>query len=251
MAYERPCVLSIAGLDPSGGAGLLADIKTFEQLRCLGFGVASALTAQTEDHFLSVDWLPLTAIQTQCAPLLERYPVTVIKIGIMQDLSTLLELINWLQEHNPGIQIVWDPVLAASSGFKLMEPTWNAVLPVLLQKITLLTPNTREAQLLSGLDDAPEAASRLALFCNILLKGGHAETEKGTDQLYTGTTKTAIKPGRQDLPAKHGSGCILSSAIAAQLALGLPLEEACRNAKQYIETALTSNEHLLAYHYVS
>lgn len=250
MGYNRPAVLSIAGLDPSGGAGLLADIKTLEQHRCLGFGVASAITAQTEDHFFNIEWLSLPAIQQQCTPLLERYTVDVVKIGIMENIDILLELVYWLRSKKNKVLIVWDPVLTSSSGFRFINETNQNNLEELLQQIHLVTPNTQEALQLGNSAQAKDAALWMAQYCSVLLKGGHAEEEKGVDYLYHKGQKTALQPSRNNLPAKHGSGCILSSAIAAQLALGVPLEQACLKAKKYIETLLNSNQQLLAYHYV-
>lgn len=250
MDYSRPAVLSIAGLDPSGGAGLLADIKTFEQHRCLGFGVASAITAQTEDRFFHIDWLPLNAILQQCAPLLEQYRVHVIKIGIMEDIDTLLELVFWLKTKRSTIRIVWDPVLSSTSGYRFITNTDQEKLQELLRQIDLVTPNRQEALRLGNATQAKDAALWMAQFCSVLLKGGHAEAEKGIDYLYHQQGEFALQPTRNDLYPKHGSGCILSSAIAAQLALGASLEQACIKAKTYIETLLNSNQQLLAYHYV-
>ena len=250
MAYSRPCVLSIAGLDPSGGAGLLADIKTFEQQHCLGFGVASAITAQTEDHFFHIEWLPFDRICQQCEPLLDRYALEVIKIGIMESIATLLQVTSWLKSKQKNIRIVWDPVITSSSGFRFLSPADEAKLPDLLQQLCLVTPNISEAMQLGQNADAQQAAAGMARHCSVLLKGGHAAQEKGIDYLYDQQERIMLPPSRADLPAKHGSGCILSAAIAAQLAQGNTLEQACIRAKSYIEKTLNSNPHLLAYHYV-
>lgn len=250
MAYSRPCVLSIAGLDPSGGAGLLADIKTFEQQHCLGFGVASAITAQTENRFFHIEWLPFDRIREQCEPLLDRYSVDVVKIGIMESVATLLQVTSWLKAKQKHIRIVWDPVIASSSGFRFLFPADETQLPGLLQQLYLVTPNIHEAVQLGQRTEAQDAATTLAKYCSILLKGGHAGQGKGIDYLYHQQERTALPPSRSDLPAKHGSGCILSAAIAAQLAQGNTLELACIRAKAYIEKTLNSNPHLLAYHYV-
>lgn len=250
MAYSRPSVISIAGLDPSGGAGLLADIKTFEQHRCLGFGIASAITAQTENRFFNINWLSFDDIRKQSAPLLEQYTVDVVKIGIMENMDFLLQLVTWLKSKQDSIRIVWDPVITASSGFHFMIGSFKDKLPELLKLMHLVTPNTKEAMQLTDVESAQDAALWMAQYCPVLLKGGHATTEKGVDYLFYNQEKTALIPTQRDLPAKHGSGCILSSAIAAQLALGASLKDACINAKAYIETILNSNPQLLAYHHV-
>nr|WP_199076506.1 hydroxymethylpyrimidine/phosphomethylpyrimidine kinase [Pedobacter sp. ASV19] len=248
MEYSRPIVMSIAGLDPSGGAGILADIKTFEQHKCLGFGIASALTYQTENRFIGMNWIPLIQIQQQITPLLEQYKIEVIKIGIIKDLTLLLNLVNWLRLQLPNVKLVWDPVASASSGFSFMSNPDGVLLQEVLHQIYLLCPNTAEARFLTGMTDEQEAATQLSNCCNVLLKGGHSMTHKGTDLLYTSKDVIPLHSAKQDLPQKHGSGCILSSAIASNIACKLSLYQACSEAKNYIEKALKSNLNLLAYH---
>jgi len=250
MHYKRPIVMSIAGLDPSGGAGILADIKTLEQLRCIGFGVATAWTVQTEKSFLNIDWLPLEKIKEQARPLLAQYRVQVIKIGIIENLEILWSLVTWLKEINKEVLIVWDTVLSASTGFSLTNATNKELLKSILRRVFLITPNIREAQWLGSGKDAQQAAQYLSDYCNVLLKGGHTEIHVGVDTLWTGQQAIQFFPSAKTLSPKHGSGCILSSAIAAHLAQGMPLEQSCEKAKAYIETILGSNQNLLAYHHV-
>lgn len=250
MVYTRPVVMSIAGMDPTGGAGLLADVKTCEQHRCLGFGVVSALTIQTEDTFHRVDWMPLTTIIDQAAPLFSRYTVAVVKIGIVENFAVLDSLVRWIIEQRAGIRIVWDPVLAASAGFRFVDRVDPARLQQLLKHIYLITPNAPEARQLAGVDDAQEAARQLARYCRVYLKGGHLTENTGTDYLYESDTVTTFSPGIHRVWPKHGSGCILSSAMASRLAGGESLTRACTGAKEYIERILISNENLLAYHHV-
>jgi len=248
MEYSRPIVMSIAGLDPSGGAGILADIKTFEQHKCLGFGVASALTFQTENRFAGVNWIPLVQIQDQITPLLEQYKIEVIKIGIIKDLILLRNLVNWLRLQLPNAKLIWDPVASASSGFSFMTKPDGVLLQEILSQLYLLCPNTAEARFLAGMADEQEAAAQLSKHCNVLLKGGHSMIHKGTDLLYTSKAIIPLHSTKQNLPQKHGSGCILSSAIAANTSCKLDLYQACSEAKSYIEKALNSNLNLLAYH---
>lgn len=237
-------------MDPTGGAGLLADVKTCEQHRCLGFGVVSALTIQTEDTFYRADWLPLEAIIDQAAPLFSQYTVAVVKIGIVESFAVLDSLVQWINKQRPGIRIIWDPVLAASAGFRFMERVDPAMLQQVLRHIYLITPNAPEARQLAGIDDAQEAAHRLARDCRVYLKGGHLTGNTGTDYVYEAGTVTSLPPGIQRVWPKHGSGCILSSAVASRLAGGESLMQACVGAKGYIERILVSNENLLAYHHV-
>lgn len=248
MQYNRPIVLSIAGFDPSGGAGVLADVKTFEQHKCLGMGVISALTVQTENKFINVEWLSFEKMTDQLQPLLENYHIEFIKIGIIKNIELLLELVLWIKEKNSSVKIIWDPVLAASSGFTLTEKLDQDVLIKLLKNIYLITPNTNEAIALTHHTNEKEAAAFLAQYCAVLLKGGHSEQEKGIDYLYTKSEQVKISGSTEVVYSKHGSGCILSSSITSQLALGHSLEQACQNAKTYIENILKSNTNLLAYH---
>lgn len=249
MKYNRPIVLSIAGFDPCGGAGVLADIKTIEQHQCLGMAVNTAVTKQVEDHFISVNWFSAAEIIEQIKTLTTKYQIDFVKIGIIENLDTLYEVITFLKHQNKNITIVWDTVLAASSGFNLIETIDRKKLEEVLKKIFLITPNTIEAKMLSDLDDEIKAAYFLASFCNVLLKGGHSEREKGIDYLYHNNHQLKIQSDTtKELSPKHGSGCILSSAITSNLALGNDLEISCKKAKNYIETILNSNTNLLAYH---
>lgn len=248
MKYNRPIVISIAGFDPSGGAGVLADVKTFELHNCLGMGVVSALTVQTEDQFISVDWLSAEKIIEQLKPLIEVYDCSVVKIGIIENIDTLTKVVNFLCSKNNNIKIVWDTVLAASSGFNLIEKVNLTDLKELLKHLYLITPNTNEAIKLTHSFNELESAKFLSDYCYVLLKGGHSILNKGTDKLFYEDKEIEFKPSSDLFYAKHGSGCILSAAIAANLAHHQDLENACRQAKLYIEKILNSNSQLLAYH---
>src|SRR5690606_29234163 len=114
---KRPYILSVAGFDPSGGAGILADIKTFEAYKTIGLGVSTALTYQTEDSFLGLDWQSEKQIDMQLEPLLKRYPIKFAKIGLVESLKSLSQIIEVLKHYNPGMKIIWDPILKASAGF--------------------------------------------------------------------------------------------------------------------------------------
>lgn len=248
MKYNRPIVISIAGFDPSGGAGVLADVKTFEQHNCLGMCVVSALTVQTEDQFISVDWLSANKIIEQLKPLMDSYDCSVVKIGIIENMNTLNKVVSFLCSQNNNIKIIWDTVLAASSGFNLMNQINQTELKELLKHIYLITPNTNEALKLTNSLNESESAKFLSNYCYVLLKGGHSILNKGTDKLFYEDKEIDFKPSSDIFYAKHGSGCILSSAITSNLASGMDLETACRQAKLYIEKILNSNSQLLAYH---
>lgn len=250
MKYKRPIVLSIAGFDPTGGAGVLADVKTCEQHECLGMAVLTSNTVQTETDFRSVDWFDTKSITNQLMPILQTYEISAVKIGIIENLDTLLEVIRTVKSVFPKVPIVWDPVLSASSGFEL-HASWNTEsLNHILGMIDLITPNVNEVKKIARNEDEIEAAFQLAQFTRVLLKGGHSSLRLGVDLLFEGAVPREIPSGSDstDLAPKHGSGCILSAAIASNLAHGKHLFESCREAKQYIEKRLSSNEHLLAYH---
>ena len=260
MNYNRPIVLSIAGFDPCGGAGVLADIKTMEQHQCLGMAVNTAITNQTEDAFISVKWFSCDDIINHIKPLIVKYKIDFVKIGIIENLNTLHTIVTFLKQQNKGITIVWDTVLSASTGFDFITDLDKTKLQNVLQHIYLITPNTNEAKKLSSINHEKNAAEYLSQFCNVLLKGGHSKENEGIDFLYSKNEVSTHFDSAQWSPLtikqqttnnkypKHGSGCILSSAITSNLALGNDLHTSCIKAKHYIETILSSNPNLLAYH---
>ena len=250
MQPPRPYVLTIAGFDPSGGAGVLADCKTFEQHGVYGFGVCTALTVQTDDSFLNMHWLSAEQIIEQLQPLVSKFVVSACKIGIINSPETLLTVIRFLKDYNPAIRIVWDPVLKASAGFEFHEVNTFRNLEEILTEVTLLTPNYNELQQLQLITGEKLIKDDHAVFCPVLLKGGHRPDALGTDTLYEPGGFTVIEAGVDKVFPKHGSGCVLSAAIAARLATGQPLKKCCKLAKQYVETFLNSNQSLLGYHSV-
>lgn len=250
MKYNRPIVLSIAGFDPTGGAGVLADVKTFEQHGCLGMAVLTGNTNQTESEFLTVNWFDKDLIINQLLPILKNYEVAAVKIGIVENLDTLASVLALLKASFPQIPIIWDPVLSASSGFEL-HASWNKeTLQRILELVYLVTPNSNEVKKLTELDDEIAGALQLAKFSHVLLKGGHRSERLGVDLLFEGgiPIELPVQLEDADCSPKHGSGCILSAAVTANLALGNDLPAACKNSKNYIEERLASNPNLLAYH---
>ena len=248
MADTRPYVLSTAGFDPSGGAGILADIKTFEALGVYGFGACSALTVQSDTNFLRVSWLKAHDVIDQIEPLVGKFPLHACKIGVVKDLDVLLEIILYLKSRQPDIRIILDPVLRASAGFAFHGILESEKLTAVLREISLVAPNYDEIKQLNP--DLPpiEAAKHLARYCAVLLKGGHNPVAPGTDYLFEQDSCIALPPTLPDISPKHGSGCVLSASIAAHLALGCTLAEACRRGKRYTESFLSSNQSLLGYH---
>lgn len=243
MKSERPIVLSIAGFDPSGGAGILADIKTFEQNLVCGFGVLTANTFQTDADVKGLNWIPVSEIKDQIKLLMDRWEIEWFKIGIIESAEVLQQVIQFIIQQNPQAKFVWDPVLRSSSGFPFFRSDRD--IATLLENITVLTPNLPEFEFLIGNE---EKALSLSLNTMIYLKGGHkVEAELGKDILYWNGSKYIFEP--QVLgTSKHGSGCILASAICSNLALNIPVPLAFEKAKQYIEKVLSSNSSLLGWH---
>jgi hydroxymethylpyrimidine/phosphomethylpyrimidine kinase len=249
MTRIRPYVLSIAGADPSAGAGVQADIKTLEANQVYGLSVVSAITYQHDSAFTGVDWIPVDQIIRQAESVLARFPVTVVKIGLIQSLGVLKTLLDYLRRLNPDMKIIWDPILKASAGFVFHADANQQALPDILPKLFLITPNVPEARQLAGAETAEESARQLSLSCPVLLKGGHREDRPGWDTLYLPSgEKHSFRPRSKNIFPKHGSGCVVSAVLAASLARGYQLPRACLRAKQYTEHFLTSNQTLLGYH---
>lgn len=250
MAYKRPIVLSIAGFDPTGGAGVLADTKTCEENTCLGFSVITANTIQTESSFISSNWIAIETILEQVKTLFSSYEIAFVKIGIVENLVMLNQIVACVKKLNPEVYIIWDPVISSSTGHQFLKELDDILLQSTLKSINLITPNTNEVRILSQNDDEQEAARYLAQFCSVYLKGGHSQKEIGVDYLFESGKVHQFLPNQTNYTSKHGSGCILSTAITCNLAKGMKLQDACKKSKTYLEQILGSNENLLAYHHV-
>ena len=250
MFNTRPTVLSIAGFDPSAGAGILADVKTFEASGVYGMGIVSAITYQNDNAFEKVEWLSLSQMIEQIQVLQRRFKFEYIKIGLIENLEILHQLILYLLSNTSHSKIIFDPVLNASAGYEFYKNNNQSLLETICSKLYLITPNIPEALQLGVYDDASKNSAYLSTFCNVYLKGGHNTENKGNDILFTKDKKQQITFHSTTNSAfeKHGSGCVLSSAITANLAKGFTLEQACKEAKNYITDFLLSNETLLGYH---
>lgn len=249
MYENRPFVMSLAGFDPSGGAGLLADCKTFENLKTYGLAIPTANTLQTEHAFHWLNWQELSRVIESLNTILSAYDVKAIKIGIVPNIEFLKNCVQTIKKTNKDIAIIWDPILKSSSGFSFMESDDHNDLIETLQNIDLITPNFTEIhQLIQSEDTALKKATILSHYCAVLLKGGHNEDAMGTDYLIQKGEAICLLPTEQISYSKHGSGCVLASAICSYIAKGLLLEQACIEAKNYIERFLNSNPTLLGYH---
>ncbi|EJG00639.1 hydroxymethylpyrimidine/phosphomethylpyrimidine kinase [Flavobacterium sp. F52] len=250
MSENRPFVLTIAGLDPSGGAGILADIKTFEQHKVTGFAIATANTIQTENEFHKIEWVNINFVIRSIEILFKSYKISAVKIGIIPSLSYLNRILSCIKLVSPSTKIVWDPVLKSTTAFDFLTIEDHSNLNQVLSKIDLITPNYIEIeQLIPGfIKDHLWIENEISTA--ILLKGGHNLNEVGKDQLFIKNKIIELFPTEKNCSEKHGSGCVLSSAIASNLALNQNMETACKNAKVYIENYLSSTSTLIGYHYV-
>jgi hydroxymethylpyrimidine/phosphomethylpyrimidine kinase len=245
----RPYALTIAGFDPSAGAGVLADVKAMEANGVYGLAACAALTVQNDIQFERVSWVGLADMQDQIRVLLARFSVGFVKIGLIESLPILLELISWLKAQNPAVCIIWDPVLKATAGYVFHARPDAELLQAICRELALITPNQPEALRLIPAASPEAAAEALSAWCPVLLKGGHAEGDLATDVLLTPEARYVLASPRLPHGEKHGSGCVLSAAILARLALGDDLPEACRQGKAYTAAFLGSNDTLLGYHF--
>ena len=248
MKRRRPNILTIAGFDPSGGAGLLADIKTFEMLKCYGISVCTANTVQNDITLKSCIWTKMETMKGQINLLFDRLKINYAKVGVVKNWAILKELTAFLIQKNPKIKIVFDPVLGSTSGFDFHDSDTD-LFDEVLEHIYLITPNDEEIQQLYADKSIKHKIKHICKKANVLLKGGHKAVDLGKDELYTTEGKKfTFNPKMENISEKHGSGCMLSSAITAYLALGFPLLKACYRGKRYTEKVLSSNKSLLGYH---
>jgi hydroxymethylpyrimidine/phosphomethylpyrimidine kinase len=251
MSKIRPFVLTIAGFDPTGGAGILADAKTFEQHRVYGLAVNTGNTIQTEEEFYKINWTDLDFVLTALEKLCINYPIAAVKIGIVPSLEYLKEIIFAIKRFSPKTKIVWDTVLKSTTEFNFISIKNQSALIEILKSVDIITPNYNEILQFSSTKKNPRLiAQELSNHCSVLLKGGHNPEETGFDYLYTEQSVSRLAPNHNSVHEKHGSGCVLSSAITANIALGLDFRTACTNAKKYTENYLLTNSTKLGFHYV-
>ncbi|MCF3933119.1 bifunctional hydroxymethylpyrimidine kinase/phosphomethylpyrimidine kinase [Acuticoccus sp. M5D2P5] len=241
--------LTIAGSDSGGGAGIQADIKTFSALGVYGASVITAITAQNTLGVSAIHSIPVDMVEAQFDAVIGDLDVKAIKIGMLADPAVIALLAKKLD--GIGIPVVLDPVMVAASGHRLVpEETVSALCDALIPLATLITPNIPEAAVLlgeaeaDGLDMMRAQAHRLAaLGPAVLLKGGHMSGE-AADVFETEDGVETLTSPRVATRNTHGTGCTLSSAIAASLAKGMTLPEAVRAGKTYISGAIAAADRL-------
>ena len=240
-------VLSIAGSDCSGGAGIQADLKTFSAHKVYGMAVISSVTAQNTLGVSDVFNLPALIVEEQLESVFSDIFPDAVKIGMLGNTEIVKAVARMLKKYQPS-NVVADTVMISTSGKRLLEEEAvsvleNSVFPL----ATLITPNIPEAEYISGCkissgDDMKSVAKRISGTYNtaVLLKGGHF-SDNADDVLCTVDGNiTVFRSERIDNPNNHGTGCTLSSAIASNLAVGSGLEQAVSDAKQYLIRALKS-----------
>lgn len=239
--------LTIAGSDPSGGAGIQADLKTFAAHGVYGASVLTALTAQNTQGVFGIHAVPADFVRAQARAVLDDLEVRAIKVGMLGD-ADMIEAVAEILESRRSIPVVMDPVMVAASGDPLLAPEVISALRERLLPLALITtPNVYEAALLLGTSVAttPEQLSAQAEAIRdlgpqaVLLKGGRlAGSNEATDVFATESGTQILTGPRIAIERPHGTGCTLSSAMAARLALGAPLDEAVEEAKAYVTAAL-------------
>jgi len=239
-------VLTIAGSDPSGGAGIQADLKTFHALDVKGTTAITAITAQNEKRFFSLNPVSARLLREQIHVITDFHKIDAIKIGMLGTEENVFAIYRFLEQalRNKTIEhVVLDPILKSTTGAILLEPKGvNILRQYLIPLVTIVTPNLEEAEILTHLkvksvENMREAALHLHTVHKgvkaVLVKGGHLK-EEATDVLYDGHDWTYFPAKRITAEETHGTGCVLSAAIAAHLARGLSIVKSVEKSKEYV-----------------
>jgi hydroxymethylpyrimidine/phosphomethylpyrimidine kinase len=255
-AEMMPIALTIAGSDSSGGAGIQADLKTFAALGVYGASVITALTAQNTKGVSGIFDTPPAFVTAQIDAVFSDLDIRAVKIGMVSRIETIAAIVAGLDRWKPQ-HVVVDPVMVATSGAHLLAASAVDLLRrELLPRAAIVTPNLPEA---AALLDEPIATNRAAierqarkilrLGCSaVLVKGGHGEGEESIDYLVTANAMKVFSAPRIATSNTHGTGCTLSSAIAAGLAKGQSLETAVDHAKRYVSAAIAAADTLRVGH---
>jgi hydroxymethylpyrimidine/phosphomethylpyrimidine kinase len=247
-----PVALTIAGSDSSGGAGIQADLKTFAAFGVYGASAITAVTAQNTRGVSGIHPVPPAFVTAQIDAVFDDLDVKVVKIGMLAELATIEAIVSALSRWTPK-HVVLDPVMVATSGDRLLSAdAVSALRERLVPKATLITPNLPEAAALLeeavASDEATVRSQGKKLLAAgapaVLIKGGHGQGAESIDYLFAGDSVTALPAPRIATANTHGTGCSLSSAIAAGLAKGETLEQAVRDAKTWITAAIAAADGL-------
>jgi hydroxymethylpyrimidine/phosphomethylpyrimidine kinase len=249
---RTPIAVTIAGSDSSGGAGIQADLKTFSALGVYGASVIAALTAQNTRGVTAIHDVPPAFIAAQIDAVFSDLAVGAVKIGMLSQPDAIRAVADGLEQYRQT-NVVLDPVMVAASGDRLLAPEAIEVLrTILIPRALIVTPNLPEAAAIlettvaTNESEMREQGERiLALGCRaVLVKGGHASGAESVDLLVEPTAVARLAAERVATANTHGTGCTLSSAIAAGLAKGLDLAESVREAKAYVTAAIAASDRL-------
>ena len=252
ITMSMPVALTIAGSDSSGGAGIQADLKTFAALGVYGASVITALTAQNTKGVRGIHDVPADFVAAQLDAVFGDLDVMAVKIGMVSRRDIIEAIVKGLDRWKPKYAVV-DPVMVATSGDRLLSPdAVDAMRKMLFPRATIITPNLPEAAALLDAELAVseseiEAQGRrlLAFGCPaVLIKGGHGEGAESVDFLVMNDSVVRLAASRVATKNTHGTGCTLSSAVAAGLAKGESLEAAVRAAKSYVSAAIAAADRL-------
>jgi hydroxymethylpyrimidine/phosphomethylpyrimidine kinase len=245
-------VLTIAGSDSGGGAGIQADLKTFAALGCYGMSAITALTAQNTVGVQGIHAVPASFLKAQIQSVMDDIGVDALKIGMLHE-PAIVAVVAWAIDHYNIRHVVLDPVMVATSGDRLIaQETVQVLVRELFPRVTVVTPNLDEAQLLLGhpIADAQAlnaaAQGLMAMGAKaLLLKGGHLLGDEVVDLLVQAKGPTR-RLASSRIPSRnvHGTGCTLSSALATYLGHGLPLDQAAARAKDYVARAIAAADSL-------
>jgi hydroxymethylpyrimidine kinase/phosphomethylpyrimidine kinase len=256
----RPVALTIAGLDPSGGAGVIADIRTFVALECFATAAITSVTFQNTTAVFGAEHLSAETVRAQVLPLLEDYDIAGAKTGMLPTRETVVEVARLFRETNLPAPVV-DPVIRSTSAYQLIaEDAVEALIKELMPLARLITPNIPEAERFTGLRITDEHGMRRAANAirelgarAVLLKGGHlCGTASGSERVNREAIDVLDDQGQVtvfrgewiDASEVHGTGCMLSAAIAAYLGKGLSLEESVGAAKRFVTDAIIKRSRL-------
>ncbi len=249
-AKQMPVCLTIAGLDPSGGAGIIADIRSFSAFGCFAAVAVTSVTFQNTTGVFGAVHQTVDSVRRQIETVIDDYEIAAVKTGMLPTCEIVEAVAELIEKHSLK-NVVVDPVIRSTSGFKLIEVVaLQAIIERLFPLASLITPNIPEVEKISGIaietsDDIREAAVMMRSMGakNVLIKGGHFEEVKSgkrmaKDYLFLGKDLHILEAKFIDGAAVRGTGCMLSSAIAANLANGKDMIEAVRAAKNFITEAI-------------
>jgi hydroxymethylpyrimidine/phosphomethylpyrimidine kinase len=241
---KRPCVLVFAGLDPSGGAGVQADIEAIAAMGAHALTIVTTLTVQDNDHVTAVHAVDATILREQVRALCEKFQIAAIKIGItgsQDNVVVIGETIKRLRQERPDLPVVLDPVLASGHGDALAREDAVAMMRPLRSLATLITPNLPEAMRLCDGETslAAQASKLLHTTPHVLINGGHGEGDEVINTWFSVSHEQTWRWPRLS-GSFHGSGCTLASAIAACLATELDMQQALSTSQRWVQVSLSN-----------